>query len=198
LIDAHSDGVICIHNQESREEDKYYLRKEGGVQDLLHTLGIDDSLFTPSGHSSLQTYLEWLSPTHPFIFVHNTYTSREDVQYAHKRLKQAYWCFCPNANLYIENTLPDIDMFISEGARICIGTDSLASNHSLSILSELQSIKKHYLHISWEILLQWATSTGAQALGMQGIIGNIEPGKKPGMLHITSLDNAHASVKRIV
>jgi len=199
LIDAHQPGaVISIHNQESEEENKYYLRKEGNVQDLLHTLGIDDSLFSPSGRSSLQSYLDWLSPAHPFIFVHNTYTKQEDIQYAHKRLKEVYWCFCPNANLYIENTLPEFDMFIREGAKICIGTDSLASNNRLSVLSELQSIKKHYPNISWEVLLAWATCNGAQALQMHDTIGTIEPGKKPGILHITSLDDTDTQVRKII
>ena len=199
LIDAHKPGVISIHNQESREEDKYYLRKEGDVRDLLHTLGIDDTLFSPTGRTSLQSYLDLFSPEHPFIFVHNTYTSRDDVQYAHHKLKQAYWCLCPNANLYIENALPDIDMLVSEHARVCVGTDSLASNHQLSVLAELQSIKQYYPHLSWETLLMWGTSNGASALHMADVIGTIEPGKRPGILHISNLETTtQAIINRII
>ena len=198
LIDAHTgDAVISIHNQESEEENKFYIRKEGGLRDLLLTLGVDDSFFTPTGVSSLQSYLPWLSPAHPFIFVHNTFTPREDVQFAHSRLKYVYWCFCPNANLYIENTLPDVDMFISEGANICIGTDSLASNHQLSILSELQTIKQRYPHISWETLLTWGTRNGALALQMPDL-GTIEVGKKPGIVAITGIDTASPRAERII
>jgi len=199
LIDAHArDVVISIHNQESEEENKFYTKKEGGVRDLLQTLGVDDSFFTPTGLSSLQSYLQWLSPTHPFIFVHNTYTRRQDVQFAHSRLKDVYWCFCPNANLYIENTLPDIEMFMSENANICIGTDSLASNHQLSVLSELQTIKDHYPTLSWETLLTWGTRNGALAMQMQDI-GTIEIGKRPGIVQIMGLDEkATSGVKRVV
>jgi cytosine/adenosine deaminase-related metal-dependent hydrolase len=199
LIDKHGEGVIIsIHNQESEEENKYYTAKQGNVQDLLHTLGIDDSLFQPSGRSSLQSYLDWLSPGHPFLFVHNTYTKREDVQYAHKKLKEVYWCLCPNANLYIEQRLPDIDMLISEGANICTGTDSLASNHQLCLLSELHSIKKHYPHISWETLLSWGTGNGAKALQLQDVIGTIAVGKKPGIVQVIDLEDAgRYGVKRV-
>ncbi len=197
LIDAHAgDVVISIHNQESEEENKFYTKKEGGVRDLLQSLGVDDSFFTPTGLSSLQSYLEWLSPSHPFIFVHNTYTRRQDVQFAHSRLKDVYWCLCPKANLYIENTLPDIDMFMSENANICIGTDSLASNHELSILSELTSIKERYPNISWKTLLTWGTRNGALALQMPDI-GTIEPGKKPGIVKITGIDTASPEAKRL-
>ncbi len=196
LIDAHrGDAVVSIHNQESEEENKFYTHKEGHVRDLLSTLGVDDSFFRPSGRTSLQSYLEWLSATHPFIFVHNTYTRRDDVQFAHSRLGEVYWCLCPNANLYIENTLPDIDMFVSEGAKICIGTDSLASNHQLSVLAELSAIHSRYPHIGWEALLGWGTSNGARALGFDDI-GTIEVGKKPGILQITGLDQ-EPIVKRL-
>jgi len=201
LIDAHRTGVtIAIHNQESEEENKYFTNKEGGVRDLLSALGIDDSLFTAPGKSSLQSYLEWLSPGHPMIFVHNTFTERADVQFAHGRSNDVYWCLCPNANLYIENRLPDINMFVSEGANICIGTDSLASNHQLSILAELCNIDEHFPDIGWEMLLRWGTWNGACALEMQDVIGTIAPGKKPGLLQITGVDgNAdEPAVRRLV
>lgn len=201
LIDAHTPGgLISIHNQESEDEDRYYKAKQGRVPDLLKMFSIDDSSFAPSGKSSLQTYLEWMSPQHPFLFVHNTCSTREDIQYAHSYLKKAYWCLCPNANLYIENKLPDIDMLISEGANICIGTDSLSSNHQLCIVSELYSIKKHYPHLDWDMLFAWATANGAAALQMQDIAGAIEVGKKPGIVQVTGLENiaSKPGVKRIV
>ncbi len=201
LIDMHrKDVIISIHNQESDEENAYYASKEGAVNDLLLTLGIDDSFFYPTGRSSIQSYLEWMSQHHPFIFVHNTYTKHLDVQYAHSRLDETYWCLCPNANMYIENKLPDINMFISEGANICIGTDSLASNHRLSVLSELVCIKKHYPHLDWARLLTWATLNSARALQMEDIVGTIEPGKKPGIIQLTGLDDTgiDAQVKRVI
>ena len=200
LIDKHKEQVIIsIHNQESEEENKYYTNKEGKVQDLLHTLGIDDSLFIPSGRSSLQTYLDWATTGHPFLLVHNTYTKREDVQYAHNRLNEVHWCLCPNANLYIEQRLPDIDMLINEAANICIGTDSLASNHQLCLLSELHTIKKSYLHISWDTLLTWATRNGAIALNVHDFAGTLAIGKRPGILQVINYEDAqNFAIKRII
>lgn len=179
-LDEHS--LLSIHNQESRAEDEYYLLKSGPVGDLLKTVGIDDSFFLPSGKSSLQTYLQWLSASHPMIFVHNTYTTRTDIEIAQTLLQNAYWCLCPNANLYIENTLPDIDMLVKTCNTICIGTDSLSSNHQLSVLAELQTIKQHHPQLDWEDLLRWATYNGALALQMEDVVGSIETGKRPGLL----------------
>jgi aminodeoxyfutalosine deaminase len=199
LIDMHRDDVIIsIHNQETEEENTYYTIKEGQVRELLHSLGVDDSFFNPTGKSSLQSYLEWMSPHHAYIFVHNTYTHHLDVQYAHSRLNNVFWCLCPKANLYIENTLPDINMFISEDANICIGTDSLVANDRLSIMSEIYTVKQRYPKLDWAMLLSWATSNGAKALQLEDEIGTIEPGKIPGIVQIIGLDSGdEPTVKRI-
>jgi len=196
MIDAHKkDAIISIHNQESRAEDEYYLVKHGPVNKLLHGLGIDDSFFKSSGKSSLQTYLEWLSTSHPFIFIHNTFTKRNDVEVAQAYLKNVSWCFCPNANMYIEHQLPDVEMFMQQHAQICIGTDSLASNHQLSVLAELLTLKKHFPSLDWETMFSWATYNGARALQLDSIIGSIEPGKKPGIIQIMNLDAAAQEIK---
>ena len=190
LIDSHfGDTLISIHNQESEEENKFYERKEGAVRELLSGLGIDDSLFEPTGKTSLQSYGEWLTPEHPLILVHNTFSTKEDVAFANAGRPYTYWCLCPNANLYIENTLPDVDMLIANDCLICIGTDSLASNHQLCVLSELFTLKEHYPKLSWETLLNWGTINGAKALQMDNLLGSLDQGKFPGLLLINNLDS---------
>ena len=199
LIDAHQpDAVISIHNQESEEENKFYMRKEGKVRELLHTLGIDDGQFTPTGKPSLESYMRWLSPMRSYVLVHNTYSDSYDIDCARTYAGETYWCLCPNANLYIESRLPDIDNFIREGVNICIGTDSLASNHALCVLSELATIKKHYPQISWETLLHWGTANGARALQMDDMVGTIKPGLKPGIVLLTGIETGDPVVKRVI
>ncbi|RYD59500.1 MAG: amidohydrolase [Sphingobacteriales bacterium] len=199
LIDQHQpESIISIHNQECCAENEFYISKDGMVRDLLSGMGIDDSFFVPSGKTSLQTYLEWISPTHPVIFIHNTFTTKEDIDTARRLMPQTFWCLCPNANLYIENTLPDVPLFIKEGLNICVGTDSLASNHQLSILSELTTLKKNFSELDWEILLTWATLNGARALQMQHVIGSIEVGKQPGLVQIRGLGSDVPTIKRII
>ena len=186
LIDQYDvRSLLSIHNQESLAESHFYQSKEGGIRDLLAALGIDDTPFNATGKNSLQSYLEWLTYERPYLFVHNTYSGIDDLQFVKSKITQAFWCLCPNANLYIEGRLPDIRMFMEAGVNLCIGTDSLASNNKLCILSELQTIKEHYPDISWEVLLRWATHNGARALQMDDVVGSIEVGRKPGVIHIS-------------
>lgn len=189
-------SLISIHNQESPVEDEYYRTKTGDVRTLLGGLGIEDGFFAPTGKSSLQSYLPYFSSTHPLILVHNTCTTADDVAFAQNRGNEFFWCLCPNANLYIEQSLPDVEMLLDQSAQICIGTDSLASNHQLSVLDELHVLKSAFTFLDWEELLRWGTLNGARALGMQGLLGSIEPGKKPGILHLDAADKK--LVQRII
>ena len=182
-------SLISIHNQESRAEDEFYRSKTGDVRTLLSGLGVDDNAFQPSGKSSLQTYLPHFSPEHSLLLVHNTYTSKEDVRFAESSYPSISWCLCPNANLYIENALPDVMMLKEEAKNICIGTDSLASNDQLSVFAELQTLKRNFEKLEWETLIRWGTSNGAKALKMDDVVGSFEIGKKPGVVCIQNVDD---------
>ena len=183
ISDFDKRSILSVHNQECKAENDYYFDKKGEMRTLIDTLNIDDSSFNPSGKSSLQTYTEWVDSTHPVLFIHNTLTSKEDIRTALLRFPHCYFCLCPNANLYIENSLPDVRLLMSEQATICVGTDSLSSNDELSILSELLTLKDRF-DLDWEVLLQWACINGAKALQLDGVAGSFETGKQPGIIQI--------------
>lgn len=197
INEAAPDSLISIHNQESPAEDEFYQLKTGKVLDLLAGLGIDAGFFTPSGKSSLQTYLPAFSPSHPMLLVHNTYTPQADVLYAESIFQRLSWCLCPNANLYIEHTLPDVPMLQRHTGNICIGTDSLASNHRLSVFDELCTLKTNFPGLEWEELIRWGTLNGAKALQLDTITGSLETGKKPGLVLLSALDRT-ATVRRVL
>jgi cytosine/adenosine deaminase-related metal-dependent hydrolase len=176
--------LLTIHNQETLAEDEFFLYKKGDFLDLYSTLNIDISFFEASGFSSLQTYLPRFLSNQQVILVHNVHTSQQDLQ----QLKQgrakcrAYFCLCPNANLYITGQLPNLELLMAEGADIVLGTDSLASNQQLSILAEMQTISRHFPSVPMEKLFGWATLNGAKALQMDNILGSFEAGKQPGVV----------------
>lgn len=182
--DAPESRHFSVHNQESEDENCFYLDGSGGVNFLFESLGLDISFFQSYGKKALEVWTGWMPAEKPLLLVHNTVTTAPEIQQTEARFKSVYWCLCPNANRYIEGYLPDVEMFYQNTENICIGTDSLASNHSLSVLGELQILKVFFPQISWETLLRWATINGAKALGMDGEIGTLEKGKKPGVVWI--------------
>ena len=112
--------------------------------------------------------------------------SEEDIIWANeyvsaKGLKLVY-CICINANLYIENKVPPIDLFIKHNCHIVLGTDSYSSNWQLNIAKEIEAVQKHFPQIPIETILQWATSNGAKALGIESQFGDFQKGKNPGII----------------
>jgi cytosine/adenosine deaminase-related metal-dependent hydrolase len=113
----------------------------------------------------------------------------EDIQAIQKDMPNSFWCICANANQYIEQTMPPIELLRSQKANIVMGTDSYASNWSLNMLDEIKTIQKHLPQIALEELLGWSTINGAKALQMDKGLGSFEKGKKPGIVLIEGLSN---------
>jgi cytosine/adenosine deaminase-related metal-dependent hydrolase len=179
-----NDGLLTMHNQENEDENKMFLEKKGKIIERLQQFGINTDFFEATGKSSMRSALEHLPVANKLLLVHNTFTGEEDLRWAKAQHPKLYWCFCPNANLYIEGKLPDIPRFVENDCVICIGSDSLASNWGLSILEELKSIQK-YFGFPLHSMLPWATGNGASFLGIEKYFGSIEPGKTPGLNLIT-------------
>lgn len=171
--------LISIHNQETAAEDELYKNKKGGFLELYQNFGIDISNFVPTGKTSLQSWLPYFTGEQKIISVHNSFTGQDDIDFAKNRLS---YCLCPNANLYIENILPPVELLLKNNCHIVLGTDSYASNHQLSIMAEINTIQKNFPQIPLATVLQWATINGAKTLGIDDVFGSFEKGKKPGLM----------------
>jgi cytosine/adenosine deaminase-related metal-dependent hydrolase len=204
IIRAQNNGqaTISIHNQETPHEDDLFLKKEGGFVDFFSGFGVTLDNFEPSGKTAIHYAMENMDPKHRTLFVHNTMTSAEDIKAAHAWSDHVYWATCANANLYIENRLPNYKLFIDNNAKMTIGTDSLTSNWRLSVLDEMKTIAKYQSYVNFETLLRWATLNGAEALGFDDELGSFEVGKKPGV-NLLNLNSdlklgKHTRVERLV
>ena len=192
LLKKYSDSnknLLSIHNQECEDENKFFRYKLGRFNELYAHFGIDISFFKPQARNSLQSVLPLLSNRQDILLVHNTCTNLKDIYFIKRFDHKIHWCFCPNANIYIEGRLPKIDLFLDQGFNITLGTDSLASNNKLCILSEMATLQKHFPTLHLNRLLQWATINGAKFLGIDHDKGTLEPGKSPGLNLITGLND---------
>lgn len=194
LINEASAGrIISIHNQECLAEDELYQTKTGDFFRLYHHLKMNTDFFQPYKKTSLQSYLPLIDKPKTVLLVHNTFTKQSDIEFSVEQSKktsqQIFWCICANANLYIENALPPVELLKQNNCNIVLGTDSYSSNTSLNILDELKTLQKNFPSILLEEMLQWATANGAKALGIDHKFGSFEPGKQPGVMLITNLHN---------
>ncbi|MBL0356298.1 MAG: amidohydrolase family protein [Chitinophagaceae bacterium] len=192
INDFPGNKVLTIHNQETAAENEMFQKGTGDFLRLFQTMNIDISFFKPTGKTSLQTYLPNLSNQQSLILVHNVCTTENDIEFQKQLSSLNYpfsisYCLCPNANQYIAGQLPDVNLLMDQQCNIVLGTDSLASNHQLSILEEMKTLQQHFPSLSTATLLQWATINGAKALQMDDVLGSFEKGKKPGLILIDNL-----------
>ncbi len=207
---ATKNQIISIHNQEHPAEDELYKTGGGAYLKLFKIFGINESPFPITGKSSIRSYLPYFNNGQTIFLIHNTFMPEEDIVWANEYatangLKLVY-CLCINANLYIENKIPPVALFIKHNCDLVLGTDSYSSNWQLSIAKEMQSLLKvvgvstnhgginHDL-LSKEIILQMATINGAKALEWEDELGSFEKHKKPG---VVLLSDDFSESKRII
>ena len=186
--------AFSIHNQESEEETKFFAGRPSGINDLFDYLNIDINWFKPPKTSSLLSYLDEI-PNKKSLLVHNTFCKEEDI--IASKHKFINWCFCPGANLFIENTLPNYDLFLNHNQNWCIGTDSLASNQKLDMCFEASILLSKLPSISIESILKALTYNGAKALGIEDKFGKLIIGKNTGLNLIQHSDTQLNFIKKI-
>ncbi len=182
IFKNNSGKITSIHNQECEAENEFFKSGKGDFLSLYKNFGIDISFHQPSDKSSLQTFMNNVEYLKKIALVHNTFINEEDIDCVSQHPIELFFCLCINANLFIENKLPPIDILLNKNQKIILGTDSLASNHQLSILNEIEQILKNYNSVKLEDALKWATLNGAEFLGIQNRFGSIDIGKKPGLV----------------
>lgn len=185
---ANEAGILSVHNEESDEENELFISGSGALSVLFTKSGF--TLPPVTGERSIYRLLPYIEKQTRTLFVHNVTTTGDDYDAATARLPHLTWVFCPLSNLRISRRLPPIDRFYRRHAPIAIGTDSLASNSSLSMIEELKTITKHFPQIPLRALLEWATLHGARALGKEQELGSLCAGKRPGVVLIENVDFA--------
>jgi len=184
-------SLLSIHNQESEAEQQFFRDGTGPIaHHLQNNLGLDISHWKPTGENSLSVSLDYLPADNQLLLVHNIFTTENDIEKLKslRNPENTFLVLCPNSNLYIENQLPDVKLFRNHNLNICLGTDSLASNQRLSVLSEMITLQQHFPEFSLEELIKWATFNGARALQTESRFGSFETGKNPGVNLITGAD----------
>jgi len=114
------------------------------------------------------------------IFAHCGWVTKKEISTAGKKRLNVVHCPVSNLKLATGGICP-ITEFDREGANVCIGTDSAASNNSLNMLESVKMAALLQKHRYWKAdilgaqrVLDFATLNGARALGVD--CGRIEEG----------------------
>lgn len=176
---------LSIHFMETATEMGLFERK-GGMYELLMEWDMEPDFLRYQSHP--RRLVESLPSNIPLLLVHNTQCQEDDIKIVTNHFKDVSFALCPRSNYYIERAFPPARMFMDMGVNMAMGTDSLTSNHSLSMIEEIKWLSSHNTDIPLETILKWATIGGARALGFDGEIGSFAIGKHPGAVLVEKVD----------
>ncbi|MGI6343125.1 MAG: amidohydrolase family protein [Bacteroidales bacterium] len=187
-ISNNNKSLQSIHLLENDDENELFIKGTGTIVERRKYFNPNYAGCDVTGKRSLQSVYGNMSREVNTLFVHNTVALEGDIDFALQNFSDLYWAFCPNSNLYIENMLPNIPLFVAKNTKNTIGTDSLASNTELNMLSEIITLMKNFPQLKFNQLLHWATLNGAELIKFDKILGSIEVGKAPGIVNIPDFD----------
>ena len=179
---AGKNAPFSIHLAESDEEMSFLTTAQGSWKDFLLSRGIDTASWglpvkSPVRHLHAIGILD-----NRTILVHVLHADQADMNIIHE--SGAHVCLCPRSNAALHQRLPDLDRMIRTGIRLCLGTDSLASVSSLSMLDEMAFVSKSFPMAAPERIFQMATLGGAAALGLDNRMGTLAPGKQARLAYL--------------
>lgn len=177
------EAPLSIHFMESEDEAALY-RGEGSLAAWYGRMGWQCDFLhygTPS-----QRLTGSIPAERSLLLVHNCCATMQDVQLIEEHFGSVSWVLCPLSNDYISHLRSPVAMLREAGVRICIGTDSLASNDALSMVGEMKALGR----IPLRELLGWATINGAEALRVAADKGSVEEGKHPGIVLLEGVESA--------
>ena len=109
------------------------------------------------------------------LLVHCNYISDKDIALIQRADASAV--YCPRSHNFFGHKDHPFKKLMHKGVNVAIGTDSLASNDSLSVLDEMKFVYNNVKNILPETIIAMGTINGANALRLGDKIGELAEGR---------------------
>lgn len=162
-------AASTIHLAESPAEAELLTSRTGPFVPFLEGVGA----WNPDGLSRSVDWILWRTRKGvPVLFAHCNYLPLDADIHPSQSI-----VYCPRTHAAFGHPPHPFREFLARGVRVCLGTDSLASNPDLDILAEARFVHERYPDFPGDALLRMVTLSGAEALGWADEAGSLEPGK---------------------
>lgn len=180
IADAARQGryPLSLHLAESAAEDTLLFDSTGPLADLLYPLVGWSTFLPPPRRTTPARFFDAAGLLGPStLAVHCVHVTPADGALLKERGVTV--CLCPRSNERLAVGTAPVRLFKKLGIPLCLGTDSLASNDSLSLWDEMRfALDRYHGELPPDDLMVTATSGGAVGLGLADEVGSLEPGKR--------------------
>jgi cytosine/adenosine deaminase-related metal-dependent hydrolase len=169
---------LMVHLAESREESTFLFDSTGPIAEKLYPFVDWSEHLPPARHTSPTAYLESAGVLRPgTTVVHCVHITPSEAEILRKRGVSVV--LCPRSNEKLDVGTAPVHLLKAAGIPLALGTDSLASNDSLSLFDEARFLlKKFPEQFSPSEVLRMMTLSGAEAIGRGNEIGSLQQGKR--------------------
>jgi aminodeoxyfutalosine deaminase len=173
-ISRHRGLLLATHVAETKAERQFLENGTGEFKDFLTDRGVLPKEWQPP-HLSPISYLNSLGVLgQSSLLIHCNYLEQESIgRILNSRSSVVY---CPRSHDFWGHDRHPIRQLLDSGINVALGTDSLASTHSLSMLDEMRHLFKTRKDLKSEEILRAATLNGAAALNFGGVLGRLRRG----------------------
>ncbi|MFZ2950816.1 MAG: amidohydrolase family protein [Desulfuromonadaceae bacterium] len=185
---------LSIHLSESRSEAEFIFDGSGELASSFYPfVGWERFLGRPSRCSSTELLDRHGLLTPTTLAVHCVHVSVADARIIKSRGVQI--ALCPRSNDLLDVGRAPVSLFKKLGIPLALGTDSLASNNSLSLWDELRfALETFPDDLSEQDVFRMVTAGGAAALGVSAACGSLEAGKRADFQVIGNCDGDEGGV----
>ncbi len=178
------DYALTTHLAETKDELEFLVTGQGPWRRQLIDMNKWDGSFKIPGKSPVEYFLSMDHLGLDYLLAHLNYVSDRDIQLLARTSHSVV--FCPGSHAFFGHKDHRFMDMLDSGINVCLGTDSLASNDTLSILDEVRRIYNHYPSMKGRAddIFKMATLNGAKALGLLDVTGSLEPGKAADLIVI--------------
>ena len=187
---------VTTHVGESHEEQMMFADGAGALFSFLQSIGRPMS-DCGNGRSPLRTLVDASAIGPDTILVHlNEFPAEdEDLLRPGGFLHEASVVHCPLSHRYFSHRPFPLERLRKLEINICLGTDSLASNHTLSLFEEMRATRDSFPFLSPGDIVEMATTNGARALGLTGRLGVLRTGAYADLIALRGGDDADLSMR---
>jgi cytosine/adenosine deaminase-related metal-dependent hydrolase len=176
---VENDVPVSFHAAESREEEEFIGQRSGPIQDFLQKRAADWKIL---GKTSITHLRETgIFETKPLL-AHLVQANDSDLDVI--KSYDISVVHCPKSNAKFAHGIAPVTSMLDRGIRVCIGTDSAASNNRLDMFEEArfaflqQRSRLGKPVLTEQQILEMMTIRGAESLKMEKLIGSVETGKQ--------------------
>ena len=174
---ARDQGILLTtHLAESREEMEMFRDASGPLYEFIKSIGRpmnDCGKTTP-----LELFLGALGDRAlpQWIVAHLNELTESDFELLERSNSKFHVVHCPGSHNYFCHSPFAFERLRSLGFNVCLSTDSLASNETLSLFDEMRAFQKNFPQVSPDEIFQMVTVNPARALRYENALGQIRPG----------------------